>query len=160
VPGADPGLIAALAQAETDAGQPDQALRRLEQLGTTLQAMGSAKVALQRLRLALALREADRSMTAGEIIGLQQVPADLLASLSQVFLAGERIDALRHILAVAGQGFLQTDAVLAAQVFLAIGTPRRRNSGATARRRKSPPGRNRRSRSRLWKSNWVASIVP
>jgi tetratricopeptide (TPR) repeat protein len=120
-PGADPDLIAALAQAETDAGQPEQGLRRLEQLGTTLQAMGSGKTALLRLRLALALQEADRAMTAAEIVGLQQVPPDLLASLSRAFLTGDRIDALRHILGSVGSGFLQTDTVLAAQIFLAVG---------------------------------------
>ena len=120
-PGADPDLIAALAQAETDAGQPEQGLRRLEQLGTTLQAMGSGKTALLRLRLALALQEADRAMTAAEIVGLQQVPPDLLASLSRAFLTGERTDALRHILGLVGSSFLQTETVLAAQIFLAIG---------------------------------------
>lgn len=120
-PGADPELVAALAQAETDSGHPEQALQRLEQLGTTLKAMGTSKTALLRLRLALGLQAVDRANTAAEIIGLQQIPPDLLAGLSRLFLTAERTDALRHILASAGQSFLETDAVLAAQIFLAVG---------------------------------------
>ena len=116
-PGADPELVAALAQAESDAGHPEQALLRLERLG----AVGAGNAAMLRLRLAVALRETDRAMTAAEIVGLRNLPPDLLAGLSRIVLASGRTDALRHILDSAGDGFLQVDAVLAAQIQLALG---------------------------------------
>ena len=50
-PGADPELVAALAQAESDAGHAEQGLRRLERMG----AMGTGNAAMLRLRLAVAL---------------------------------------------------------------------------------------------------------
>jgi predicted Zn-dependent protease len=116
-PGAAPELVAALAQAESDAGHPEQALTRLEQLGAT----GSANVALLRLRLAVALRETDRAMAAAEIAGLRRLTPDLLAGLSRIALTSGRTDAIRRILDTAGDGFLNTNSVLAAQIQLALG---------------------------------------
>jgi hypothetical protein len=120
-PGADPDLVAALAQAESDAGKPEDGLRRLEQLGSTSNAMGAGSAAPLRLRLALVVGDTDRAMAAAEIIGLRNLSVELLARLARVPLAIGRTDALRHIMDLAGGDFLQVDPVLAARIQLALG---------------------------------------
>ena len=141
--GADPDLVAALAQAESDAGKPEQGLRRLEQLGTTAKAMGAGTAALLRLQLALVVGDTDRAMMAAEIMGMRKLPAEMLARLARVPLAIGRTDALRRILAAAGDGFLQVDAVLAARIQLALGDTdaARRWSDRAAREVAGPPER-------------------
>jgi hypothetical protein len=142
-PGAGPDLVAALAQAESDAGNPEQGLRRLERLGSTAKAMGAGTAALLRLQLALVVGDTDRAMMAAEIMGLQKLPAELLARLARGPLAIGRTDALRRILAAAGDGFLQVDAILAARIQLALGDTdaARRWSDRAAREVAGPPER-------------------
>jgi predicted Zn-dependent protease len=119
--GADPELVASLAQAESDAGHPEDGLRHLEALGPLADPTGAGKSAMLRLRLALAVGDTDRAVTAAEIVGLRTLPPDLLARLSRIPLASGRIDTLRHILDAAGESFLQVDAILAARIELALG---------------------------------------
>ena len=117
---ADLRLVAALAQAESDAGDPGAGLSRLERLDPPGGAEGNEQVAILRLRLALAIGDTDRAMAAAERIGLPSVPDDLLQQLSAGALAGGRTDALGRI-AAAGEDYLASAPVLAAQVRLALG---------------------------------------
>jgi tetratricopeptide (TPR) repeat protein len=117
---ADPRLIAALAQAESDAGDPAAGLNRLEQLDPVKDARGGVPVALLRLRLGLAVGNADRAMAAAERVGWPDVPDDLLQQLSATALAAGRKDALQR-LAAAGEDYLNSAPVLAARIRLALG---------------------------------------
>jgi len=117
----EPDLVAALAQAESDAGDPGAGLHRLERLEQSADAMGAGSARLLRLRLAMAIRDTDRAMAAAEMMGLRNLPPDVLAQLSRVPLTAGRADALRRILDTAGDGFLHFDVVLAAQIHLALG---------------------------------------
>jgi predicted Zn-dependent protease len=120
--GAAPQLIAALAQAESDAGNPGAALRRLEQLDATPEgARGGEEVALLRLRLALAVGDTDRAVAAAERAGWPTAQGELLRRLSAIALATGRTDAIRRVLQSAGGEFLASDPVLAARLHLALG---------------------------------------
>ena len=118
--GADPRLIAALAQAESDAGDPAAGLSRLEQLDPIRGARGGEPLALLRLRLSLAVGNPDRAMAAAERVGWPDVPDDLLQQLSALVLAAGRTDALQR-LAAAGEDYLTSAPVLAARIRLALG---------------------------------------
>ena len=120
-PDADADLVAALAQAESDAGRPQDGLLRLERLGDTRRAMGTEAAALLRLQLALVVADTDRAMAAATILGLGGLPSDLLGRLATVPLQAGRSDALRVILAAAPPRFLDSDPALAARIQLALG---------------------------------------
>lgn len=119
--GADPRLVAALAQAESDAGNPGAALQRLERLDAPPEARGGAEAALLRLRLALAVGDTDRAVAAAERAGWPAAQGELLRRLSAIALSAGRTDAIRRVLGSAGEGHLASDPVLAARLHLAIG---------------------------------------
>ena len=121
-PGAAPRLIAALAQAESDAGNPVAALHRLERLDATPEARGGVEVALLRLRLALAVGDTDRAVAAAERAGWPAAAqGELLRRLSAIALAAGRTDAIRRVLDAAGEAYVASDPVLAARLHLALG---------------------------------------
>ncbi|MFL5518130.1 MAG: hypothetical protein ACJ8DJ_18385, partial [Gemmatimonadales bacterium] len=118
---AQPEIVTALAQAEVDSGTPALALLRLERLDADGGTEAGHAAALLRLRLALALQEIDRAVTAADRFGTAQVPPELLLFLSELALNRHRPDVLRTTVATVGQGFLGGDPVIAARVWLALG---------------------------------------
>lgn len=115
----DPQVVAALAQIESDAGQPADALRRIERA----EAAGVASDALSALHLDLALLTGrlDGAMTVTERIGFEQVPPDRLERLSIAALAADRKDLLHRVAQRADGTFLSAEPMLAARIHLALG---------------------------------------
>ncbi|MBV8576192.1 MAG: tetratricopeptide repeat protein, partial [Acetobacteraceae bacterium] len=118
---APPEIVTALAQAESDAGNIAQGLRRLEQLDPGGLTPADQQAALLRLRLALALGDTDRALAAADRIGLKTAPHDLLAKLAEVAVISGRTDALRHVLDSSGEAIFEGEPVIGARSFLALG---------------------------------------
>ena len=116
---AGPRLVAALAQAESDAGDPAAALARLERLDPAGEGV-PRPAALLRLRLALSAGEVGRAMTAAGRLGWADLPEELLRGLAAHALAARDAAALRRI-AELGEARLAGDPVLAARLWLALG---------------------------------------
>jgi len=118
--GAPPELLAAIVQAESDMGRPTAALRRLEGFLSDGYAT-SPDLGLLRLRLALALGEVDRGMSAAASLGFERIPPESLVALARLALDAKRPDILGRIRSDAGEGFLSLDPALSAELLLALG---------------------------------------
>ena len=112
-------LIAALSQAESDAGHPAAGLQRLERLDPTGDA-GSKQAALLRLRLALVIGDIDRTMAAAERLGWAVVPDDLLQSVAAAALMAGQAETLQRLAAL-GEERLAFTPILVARLRLAVG---------------------------------------